>query len=58
MEDRKIIDYVIVYDSIIAKLQKAVLEKIKEGYIPLGGVAVSNGVYSETWAQAMVKYEK
>jgi hypothetical protein len=59
MENKKIIDYKIVrhYVANVTPRQelfeKAVLDLIKQGYIPIGGVAFSD----HDWLQAMVKYE-
>lgn len=60
MEDKKITDYIIVEFDSKQLLQFEVLNKIKEGYIPLGGVSMSvdSGERStfKYFAQAMVKY--
>jgi len=60
MENKKITDYIIVEFESKELLQFEVLNKIKEGYIPLGGVSMSvdSGKRStfKYFAQAMVKY--
>ena len=60
MENKKITDYIIVEFESKQLLQLEVLNKIKEGYIPLGGVSMSvdSGERStfKYFAQAMVKY--
>ena len=60
MENKKITDYIIVEFDSKQLLQFEVLNKIKEGYIPLGGVSMSvdSGELStfKYFAQAMVKY--
>lgn len=60
MENKKITDYIIVEFDSKQLLQSEVLNKIKEGYIPLGGVSMSvdSGELStfKYFAQAMVKY--
>nr|WP_294928534.1 hypothetical protein [uncultured Flavobacterium sp.] len=60
MENKKITDYIIVEFESKELLQFEVLNKIKEGYIPLGGVSMSvdSGERStfKYFAQAMVKY--
>lgn len=60
MENKKIVDYIIVEFESKEFLQFEVLKKIKEGYIPLGGVSMSvdSGELStfKYFAQAMVKY--
>ena len=58
-EAKKIIDYKVVrcYVANVAPRQvlfeKAVLDLIKQDYIPIGGVAFSD----HEWLQAMVKYD-
>ena len=60
MENKKITDYIIVEFESKELLQFEVLNKIEEGYIPLGGVSMSvdSGELStfKYFAQAMVKY--
>ena len=60
MENNTIIDYIIITLEQKDFLERAVLSKIKEGYIPLGGVsmAVDSGEIStfKYFAQAMIKY--
>lgn len=60
MENKKITDYIIVEFESKELLQFEVLNKIKEGYFPLGGVSMSvdSGELSafKYFAQAMVKY--
>lgn len=52
---KKIIDYCIVQDSCSPSyLQKVVLNLIKEGWQPFGGITSHKG---RDFAQAMVKYE-
>ena len=61
MENKKIIDYIILERESKELLVFEVLNKIKEGYLPLGGIslAVDSGKLSvfKHFAQAMVKYE-
>lgn len=57
MENRIIEDYVILVNSGRLELRNEVLEKIKEGYIPCGGVSIAAD-YGKTYAQAMIKYSK
>ena len=60
MENNKIIDYIIITFEQKDFLEREVLNKIKDGYIPLGGVsmAVNLGEIStfKYFAQAMIKY--
>lgn len=60
MEDKKIIDYIILEMESKELLVFEVLNKIKEGYVPLGGIslAVDSGELAvfKNFAQAMVKY--
>lgn len=60
MDNKKIIDYIIIEMESKQLLAFEVLNKIKEGYVPLGGVSLSvdSGELSEfkSFAQAMVKY--
>jgi hypothetical protein len=55
MENKRIIDYIVIEESRKEILQKLVLQKINEGYYLLGGV--SYGGHYEKFAQAMIKYE-
>lgn len=50
----KIIDYVVVRTVISERLINKVLGLISKGYVPLGGIAVTNTGY----IQALVKYEE
>jgi hypothetical protein len=56
--ENKIEDYIVLESQRSSNnLREEVLRKIKEGYVPLGGVAVS--VSKEfNYYQAMVKYSK
>lgn len=60
MENKIIIDYIILEMESKEFLVIEVLNKIKEGYFPLGGIslAVDSGKLSvfKNFAQAMVKY--
>lgn len=60
MENKKITDYIIVEFESKELLRFEVLNKIKEGYVPLGGVSMSVDSGELTvfkyFAQAMVKY--
>jgi hypothetical protein len=60
MENKKIVDYIIITFEQKDFLESEVLNKIKDGYIPLGGVsmAVDSGEIStfKYFSQAMVKY--
>jgi hypothetical protein len=60
MENNTIIDYTIITFEQKDFLEREVLNKIKDGYIPLGGVsmAVDSGEISTVkyFAQAMIKY--
>jgi len=56
-------DYIILSDDIKKYLVQEVMNKIKEGYIPQGGVSLSRTVdkqydYEKRFAQAMIKYKK
>jgi hypothetical protein len=55
MENKKIIDYIVIEESRKEVLQKFVLQKLNEGYSLLGGV--SYGGHYERFAQAMIKHE-
>ena len=52
-------DYVIVTGVCAGGLEIKVLEKIKEGFVPCGGVSVSlappASAFPQTWAQAMIR---
>lgn len=56
MESKKIVDYIILNSSDYTYLRSLVLEKLKEGYLLLGGA--SNGGDYGGYTQTMVKYEK
>lgn len=58
MEERKIIDYIIIKDDYSINVETKVLEKIKEGYELLGGASCGGSGYTTYYTQAMVKYEK
>jgi hypothetical protein len=55
MENRKIIDYIIISDSNKDRLCTEVLKKINEGYVLFGGA--SNGGDYGGYTQTMIKYE-
>ena len=56
--EKQIEDYIILETQrSFTSLQEMVMSKIKQGYIPLGGVAVS-GKKEAYYTQAMVKYSK
>ena len=61
MENKKIIDYIILEMESKELMTLEILNKIKEGYALLGGVsmAVDSGELSvfKYFAQAMVKYD-
>lgn len=57
MENKTIGDYIILTSHDTEPLRTKVLEKIKEGYVPFGGVALAED-YGKTYAQAMIKYAK
>jgi hypothetical protein len=57
MENREIKDYIILKSYSSLDLRKDVLDKIKEGYIPCGGVSLSvDNNWNHNLAQAMIKY--
>ncbi|MGZ9736615.1 hypothetical protein [Flavobacterium sp. GNP002] len=60
MENKKITDYIVLERESKELLVFEVLNKIKEGYLPLGGIslAVDSGKLREYkyYAQSMVKY--
>jgi hypothetical protein len=61
MENNKIEDYIIITNERKDFMAVLVLDKIKNGYVPLGGVSVTldsiDAVgYRTYFAQAMVKY--
>jgi hypothetical protein len=58
MENKKIIDYIVICDSYLKRLQSDVLKKINEGYVLVGGVSIGGGDYRNEYAQAMVKYDE
>lgn len=55
MENKKIVDYIILSSSNSTYLRSLVLEKLNEGYVLLGGA--SNGGDYGGYTQTMVKYE-
>lgn len=60
MKNKKIIDYIILERESKEALRVEVLQKIKEGYRPLGGISLAVdpskvNLYSN-YAQSMVKY--
>jgi hypothetical protein len=57
MENKKIEDYIILTSNSRLDLKNDVLEKIKEGYVPCGGVSITDN-YGITYAQAMIKYQE
>jgi hypothetical protein len=61
MRNKKISDYIIVEMESKELITLEILKKIKEGYLPLGGIslAVNSGKLSvfKYFAQAMVKYD-
>jgi len=49
-------EYVVVYEERVHKLEKRVNELLKKGYTLVGGVACSGGQYcSEYYLQALIK---
>lgn len=58
MENKKIVDYTVIFGSDALSLSNSVLEKLKEGFVPQGGLSRSYAC-DETfkYAQALVKYE-
>lgn len=58
MENKKILDYVILRSSDESRLQNDVLEYIKKGYILQGGCSIGGGDYRYEYAQALIKYEE
>lgn len=66
--DKKILEYVIVVGRTVLEIHDEVNKRIKEGFQPLGGVAIgklsledNSGHLSENHAnlyQAMVRYEE
>lgn len=60
MENKKIVDYIIITFESKELVQLKVLEKIKEGYTLLGGIsmAIDSGELRSynNFAQAMIKY--
>ena len=57
MENKKIVDYIVICDSYLERFRTEVLKKINEGYILQGGCSVGGGDYRNEYTQAMVKYE-
>lgn len=49
----KVIEYTIVISYMAYDMKDAVLSALKDGWQPIGGVCVNNGMF----AQALVKYE-
>jgi len=64
MSERKIVDYEIVYEDEIAAMMNKVNSNIRNGYIPFGGLCVTESFFEDnnvwvTWYyQAMVKYSE
>lgn len=60
MKNQKIIDYGVIVTQDCDTLVTEVTAAIDIGWQPIGGVAIttSNGSYSATYNQSMVKYEK
>lgn len=57
MNDKKIIDYRIVHDTVPDGLSGIVYEMITRGWEPFGGIAVGEGAKGNNfYVQAMVKY--
>lgn len=56
MENKKIIDYIIISDRHTERLRIEILKKLQEGYVLVGGISFG-GPY-EYFAQAMIKYEE
>ena len=59
--NRKIIDYSYARSRDLSKLVEFVNEMIKDGYEPIGGIAIEHGgeegyISAEKYCQAMVKY--
>lgn len=57
MENKKIVDYIIISDSYKDRLCVNVLKKLNEGYVLQGGCSVGGGDYRNEYTQAMIKYE-
>lgn len=57
MENKKIVDYIVFEESRKEVLQEKVLQKLKEGYVLIGGVSYGGGDYYTRYAQALIKYE-
>ncbi len=58
MENKKIVDYIVICDSYLQRFRTEVLKKINEGYVIVGGVSIGGGDYRNEYAQAMIKYEE
>ena len=57
--DKEIIDYIIINNNEIFKLERSVKDFIKKGYIPQGGVCVNELAFRDTsYYQAMVKFKE
>ncbi len=48
-------EYKIVWSPSVIQLEKDVKNHIKEGWIPIGGVSVSDGNSGKIWVQALIK---
>ena len=57
MENKKIVDYIVICDSYLVRFRTEVLKKINEGYVLVGGVSNGGGDYRDEYVQAMIKYE-
>lgn len=53
----RIIDYYIVYATRLRSLEKSVVERIKDGWQPLGGHVVGYRGDGLFYSQAVVRYE-
>lgn len=61
MEEKGIVDYIILVHAARLDLRNQVLEHINNGYVPTGGVSIfiiNHSNNTKEYAQAMIKYSK
>lgn len=55
--EKKIVDYVLIHEWDLSKLEDVVIQHIKNGWQPIGGVSFASDDANRDYVQAMVKYE-
>jgi len=52
----KIVSYIILHEIYVSDLEKKVMDYIRNGWQPLGGVCFVKGGFEDQYTQAIVQY--